>query len=79
MQLKNTRFTWTPKHEEAYEELKNSLMNSPVMSHFDTTRETFILVDASPVGLSAILTQKKIQIKPTRTTLLLMLVEPSLR
>ena len=33
-------------------------MNSPVMSHFDTTRETFILVDASPVGLSAILTQK---------------------
>ena len=28
------------------------------MSHFDTSKETFILVDASPVGLSAILAQK---------------------
>ena len=28
------------------------------MSHFDTSQETSILVDASPVGLSAILTQK---------------------
>ena len=28
------------------------------MSYFDTTKETYILVDASPVGLSAILTQK---------------------
>ena len=28
------------------------------MSHFDTSKETHILVDASPLGLSAILTQK---------------------
>jgi hypothetical protein len=31
------------------------------MSHFDTSKETYILVVASPVGLSAILTQKDSQ------------------
>ena len=46
---KNTRFTWTSKHQAAYE---------TVMNHFDISKETSVLVDASPVGLSAILTQK---------------------
>ena len=55
---KNTRFTWTYKHQAAYDKLKHALLNSPVMSHFDTSKETFILVDASPVGLSAVLAQK---------------------
>ena len=54
----NTRFTWTHKHQAAYDKLKHALLNSPVMSHFDTSKETFILVDASPLGLSAILAQK---------------------
>ena len=54
----NTRFTWAHKHQAAYDKLKHTLLNSPVMSHFDTSKETFILVDASPVGLSAILAQK---------------------
>ena len=56
---KNTRFTWTRKHQAAYDKLKHALPNSPVMIHFDASKETFILVDASPVGLiSAILAQK---------------------
>lgn len=55
---KNTRFTWTSKHQAAYETLKQALIDSPVMSHFDTSKETSVLVDASPVGLSAILIQK---------------------
>ena len=55
---KNTRFTWTHQHQRAYDKLKQALLNSPVMSHFNTTKETYILVDASPVGLSVILTQK---------------------
>ena len=54
----NTRFTWTSKHQAAYETLKQALIDSPVMSHFDTSKETSVLVDASPVGLSAILIQK---------------------
>ena len=54
---KNTRFTWTAIHQKAYNDLKNALINSPVISHFNTSKETSGLVDASPVGLSAILTQ----------------------
>ena len=34
------------------------LTKSPVMQYFDITKETHVVVDASPVGLSAILTQK---------------------
>ena len=58
---KSTRFTWAHKHQAAYDKLKHTLLNSPVMSHFDTSKETYILVVASPVGLSAILTQKDSQ------------------
>ena len=55
---KGTKFTWDREHEDAYQALKTALTNSPVMSHFDTSKETQILVDASPVGLSAILAQR---------------------
>ena len=34
------------------------LVNSPVMSYFDIRNETQLIVDASPVGLSVILTQR---------------------
>ena len=55
---KDTPFQWTDEHQAAYEKLKTALTNSPVMSYFDITKETQILVDASPVGLSAILAQR---------------------
>ena len=53
----STPFTWTHKHQSAYDKLKHALLNSQVMSHFDSSKETSTLVDASPVGLSAILTK----------------------
>ena len=34
-----------------------ALSEAPVMSYFDTNKETFVTVDASPVGVSAILSQ----------------------
>ena len=37
---KNTRFTWTAIHQKAYENLKNALINNPVMSHFNTFKES---------------------------------------
>ncbi len=55
---KDTKFQWTSEHENAYQTLKEALINSPVMSYFDTNKETLVLVDASPVGLSAILSQR---------------------
>ena len=56
---KDTPFKWTEKHQEAYETLKVALTDSPVMNYFNITNETQVLVDASPVGLSAILAQRK--------------------
>ena len=56
---KGTHFSWTKEHENAYRKLKEALTNSPVMSYFDIQRDTMVLVDASPVGISAILAQKE--------------------
>jgi hypothetical protein len=50
---KNTPFKWGDEQEQPYQQLKTALISQPVMSHFDPSKETVILVDASPVGLSA--------------------------
>ena len=55
---KDVRFDWTPTHQEAFEKLKNALSSAPCMSYFDKNKQTFVTVDASPVGISAILSQK---------------------
>ena len=55
---KNTRFTWTQKLQPACDKLTPASLNSPVVSYFDTSKETCILVDSRPVGLSAMITQK---------------------
>eukprot|EP00794_Sanderia_malayensis_P001476 gene1476-biopygen1224 len=52
---KDAHFARTEAHQEAYNKLKTTLINSPVMTYFDISKETSILVNASPVGLSAIL------------------------
>ena len=54
---KGVKFVWQPEHEEAYYKLKTAMINSPVMSYFDISKKTRVVVDASPVGLSAILAQ----------------------
>ena len=55
---KDVRFEWTQKHQAAFEKLKNTLATAPCMSYFDKDKETFVVVDASPLGVSAILSQK---------------------
>ena len=54
---KNTPWEWTDRHDNALHQLKKALANAPVTSYFDPKRETKINVDASPVGLGAILAQ----------------------
>ena len=56
---KDEKFIWGTKQEEAYQKLKTALLSSPVTSYFDISKETVVLVDASPVGLCAILSQRK--------------------
>ncbi|CAB3992629.1 Retrovirus-related Pol poly from transposon [Paramuricea clavata] len=49
----------TPQqHRHAFDELKRRLTTSPTMAYFNPAKDTELVVDASPVGLGAILTQK---------------------
>ena len=56
---KGAHFKWEVVHQHAFEKLKHSLTSVPVMAYFDTQKDTVITVDASPVGISAILAQEK--------------------
>ena len=55
---KNVKFKWTYQHQQAFETLTQALTSAPVMAYFDVTKETLVTVDASPVGISAILGQR---------------------
>ena len=48
---------WSQKHEDALQQLKIALVQAPVTAYFDPDKHTEISVDASPVGLGAILAQ----------------------
>ena len=54
---KNVRFSWTEIHQNAFTKLKDALIAAQVMGYFDISKSTTITVDASPVGISAILAQ----------------------
>ena len=43
--------------QQAFDKLKQYLKRTPVMANFNPAEETTVLVDASPVGLGAILTR----------------------
>ena len=54
---KSSPWTWTSEHSKALNKLKEALAGSPTLSYFDIDKETAIFLDASPVGVAAILTQ----------------------
>ena len=54
---KGTPWVWTNAHQTAFQQLKAALTSESVMAHYDPTAPTHLRVDASPVGLGAILTQ----------------------
>ena len=55
---KNTKFEWTQDHQKAFDDLTAALSSAKCMAYFDTQKETYVTLDASPVGVSAILSQK---------------------
>ena len=54
---KNGLFKWSDGHEQAFLEIKQALTSEIFMSYFDKDKCTAIITDASPYGVSAILTQ----------------------
>ena len=59
MTKKNRAFQWKRKHSDAFSKLKKALTESPVMTFFDTEKDTSLIVDAGPVGVSAVLEQSE--------------------
>lgn len=56
---KNKIFEWKEEHEKTFQEIKRRLLERRILSHFDKKAKTEIITDASPVGLAAILMQRK--------------------
>ena len=52
---KDTQWSWGPEHTAALRTIKDSLTSDTVMAYFDPGKDTELIVDASPVGLGAIL------------------------
>ncbi|WVZ89680.1 hypothetical protein U9M48_036052 [Paspalum notatum var. saurae] len=55
---KNAKFKWTPKCQEAFEELKKRLTTAPVLIFPDMHKPFSVYCDASRLGLVCVLMQK---------------------
>uniref|UniRef100_A0A8C7HG43 Gypsy retrotransposon integrase-like protein 1 n=1 Tax=Oncorhynchus kisutch TaxID=8019 RepID=A0A8C7HG43_ONCKI len=51
-------FCWTPEADRAFLNLKSRFTNAPILSKPDTSRQFVVEVDASDVGVGAILSQR---------------------
>lgn len=56
---KGTTWEWGTEQESAFNHLKELLTSNTVMAYFDPKKNTELIVDASPVGLGAILLQNQ--------------------
>lgn len=54
---KNKPWQWPDSQDRTVFQVNDALANAPVSTYLDTEKNTDILVDASPVGLTAILSQ----------------------
>ena len=54
---KRTPFTWTEKQQEAFNTLRDQLMNPPVLAYADYRLPFQLHTDASTMGLGAVLCQ----------------------
>ena len=53
----NVKWKWQNKQENALKKLKTELTSDHIMAYFDPLKQTKVIVDASPTGLGALLTQ----------------------
>ena len=51
-------WSWTAEHDNALQQLRDILTRDPVVAYFDPSQQTTVVVDASPYGLGALITQR---------------------
>ena len=56
---KNVPFKWGPEQAKLFQELKDQLSQASTSEYFDSSAQTIVITDASPVGLGAVLVQKQ--------------------
>ena len=54
---KDESFIWTDEQQEAFEELRERLVNYPILQHPNFEKEFVLMTDASGIGLGAVLSQ----------------------
>jgi hypothetical protein len=54
---RGTEWSWTDRQQTAFDALKADIVGEHTMRHYDPNKMTQLTVDASPVGLGAVLTQ----------------------
>ena len=55
---KDIAWTWGPTQEESFGRIKQMLTDAPVLSYYNSKRETVLSVDASSFGMGGVLLQK---------------------
>ena len=56
---KRVEFVWGKQQEAAFQVILREIKSPRLLKHFDPAKKTEVIVDASPVGLCAILTQEE--------------------
>lgn len=55
---KENQWQWTDAEQQSFDHLKKSLSECQTLAYFDPAKPTKLYVDAGPVGLGAVLTQR---------------------
>ena len=52
------KFKWGGKEQRSFREQKEAISKSETVEYFDVNLDTELIVDASPIGIAGILTQR---------------------
>ena len=55
---KNTKWSWTNVHQKSFDAVKQLLTSNKLLICFDSTKEIILTVDASPIGVGAVLAHR---------------------
>lgn len=65
--LKEKKFHWTETCQKSFDAIKNELSSELTLAHFDPTKQIVLKCDASPYGISAVLSHRESEKKKTQT------------